>query len=364
MQVNNQKRVRININTDEGQEQILAKRHENRAIFEARQTRTTPCTLMGYPDSSILPEDTFSRSDATEQDDSQSIISEDFLEKDNSPESSRASLFRTATNRSHTSMNSSQSGARTESYIAEAMPAGEFRTYDDFKTARWKKRLAMFQLVAGATLGIVGIAFPPVLAAAGGVYAATDPAVWKGIGYVFSLGADLAGNPTALPNFKKKVKSAADSISTAVASMNDYFRENPRFKAHQVFLEKLATSLQNFAQKIQDQNLEECLAETLKFEEKTLEDLRNHLLNCETQKDKNTNRKNIYKVQEFLRKYDKYLNELPENLADLNNYNQIKLQDLVDRAGKSGIPELVEWSKNPKNLASNLAFLKVVNQNN
>jgi len=246
-------------------------------------------------------------------------------------------------------------GPHRESYIGEEIPPGDFNTYGDYKMARLSKRFAMFQLTLATSLGIAGIAFPPLLGAAGGV-ALLNPQVLAGMKYLLYLTTSLAINPAALPEFKKKVKEQADSFSRLTQRTIDPMRKDKRFEPHETFLTNLSTSLEELAEKIQTQNLQQCLESTLQFEQETL----NKNIKNMDKFGKDADKKQVHALQEFARKYDKYLNQLPADLKDMTRLDQLRLQHLVDTAKQSPLPELRKWASHPDNLAFNLARLRIV----
>jgi hypothetical protein len=249
--------------------------------------------------------------------------------------------------------------SRSNARIGEEVPRGQFNSYTDYKWERLKSRFYKAQIIAMAGFGIAAIAFPPLLGAAAGLGGAFNPYTFKALGYVFSVCTGLAGNRVALTDFKAKISSAADKLQRYTAGLKDRYKDVPEFKPHLVFLKKLSKSLSVFARKIQDQNLEQCLAESLAFEKQTSDTMMDFLKNTTTE----TKKKDIYAVQTFLRKYDKYLTGLPEQLDDMSELDRLRLDDLVKKARESNVPELIEWSRDPENLAYNLARLKTGNQN-
>ena len=123
------------------------------------------------------------------------------------------------------------------------------------------------------------------------------------------------------------------------------------------FVDKLSETMSQFADRIQDKDYQGCMEEALAFEKQALKIIENYILAQGRDKD----RQRIFTTQEFLRKYNKYLSHLPEDLDKIGEVDRLRLQHIVEQARNSGIPELVEWSNHPDNLAENLAQLQLQN---
>lgn len=231
--------------------------------------------------------------------------------------------------------------------------------YEKYKNkrsnARWKVAQVGLILAGAATVGALAIFCPPAFAAIAGATTGGGTALFTGLKELFSLTSDLSDNPTFLPKFKAKVKTKSQNFSQKARKLTDSLKKNSRFKVHYGFLTKLDRTLEQFANKIQDQEYEECLQESLKFERQTLEMVREYLQELEQE----PQQEEVFKVQQFLKKYNKYLSGLPEDLEKITQQDLMRMDHAIEQARRIDVPALVEWSRNPHNLANQLQEIQI-----